>query len=78
MVFSCSYADWGKKVGMATGEELLTMPSQRSDIMDWNCGESATGKTWVWGSSPGSVVVVVGAIVVVVVAACSPLVWRSG
>jgi hypothetical protein len=36
--------------------------------MDWNCGEAADGRAPVWGSDPGSVVVVVEATLEVVVA----------
>jgi len=44
------------------------MPFHSADISEWNCVESPVGKVAVWGSDPGSVVVVTGAAVVVGIA----------
>src|SRR6516225_5290555 len=64
-VFSWMYADLGKKEGSAVETDPVTTPCQSACVSASNCAVSAAGNWVVWGSVPGSVVVVVVAVAVV-------------
>ena len=66
IAFTCRYADSGKKKGIAGVGSSLTMPCQKPASPAWKAGSVVVGLSIVWGSVPGStvVVVVVGATVV--------------
>jgi hypothetical protein len=68
---TCRYADSGKKAGSATVGSPLTTARQSRSMRTRNAGSDADGRADVWGSVPGSTVVLVvvagGAVDVVVV-----------
>src|SRR5687767_3045331 len=52
--FTCWYAETGKKNGIARSGSSWTIASQSARVRAVNISPSAFGRSFVWGSAPGS------------------------